>query len=130
MLTTTNRRALLLGVCIVLAGALAGAASAGGQTRQTRIGESYEFLLDGNPSTGYTWQLEKEQSSGLDVVEVTSLGYTGQAEGTQVLGAPEKFAFRIKSLKAGDAHLVFGYHPPGGGPATETHETWLHVNAD
>ena len=38
--------------------------------RNERLGNSWEFELQGNPSTGYHWELNAAASSNLDVVKV------------------------------------------------------------
>jgi predicted secreted protein len=76
-----------------------------------RIGNSYEFEMEGNPSTGYKWKLNAQASTGLDVVKVEALGY-GKAKSRKV-GAPAIFIFRITCIGSGFARLQFDYVSPG-----------------
>lgn len=100
------------------------APSEAGAKRTLRLGNSMEFQLEGNPSTGYTWQLNQENSEGLDLVEVIALGY-GESE-SDLVGAPAPYVFRITCIAAGFAHLVFDYIGPTGKRSRESHETWVH----
>ncbi|MGE0737486.1 MAG: protease inhibitor I42 family protein [Alphaproteobacteria bacterium] len=94
--------------------------------RTVRVGNAFDFQLDGNPSTGYRWQLNKVTSSGLDIVRVESLGYQSKpSAGKVVVGQPAPFVFRIACVKAGFAHLIFDYVPPSGQAANKSHETWV-----
>lgn len=109
----------------VLAVALGiGAADAG--PRSMKLGNSWDFQLPGNPSTGYSWQLDKGASSGLEFVKVDAVGY-GEPE-SNLIGAPAPFIFRFTCVAEGYAHLVFNYVPPGRGTAEDTHETWVRCD--
>jgi len=39
------------------------------------VGMSWEFELGGNPSTGYIWVLDEDDSTGLETLEIEPLGY-------------------------------------------------------
>lgn len=63
--------------------------------------------LNGNPTTGYTWlyTIGDETIISLDE-DIKYLGAKG------VMGAPSKFTYTIKSLKAGNTSLKFEYKRP------------------
>jgi len=113
---------VLLALMVLAASAPADART----TRNLRLGAPFEFLLEGNPSTGYKWVLNTSTSTGLDVVKVESLGYgTGDSKPGRV-GARAPFKFRLTCLKAGFANLFFDYVGPTGQRSRESHETWVH----
>lgn len=108
-----------------LAMSLAGSLAEARTARDLRLGNSFEFQLEGNPSTGYKWVLNETTSSGLDLVQVESLGY-GPSDGKPgMVGAPAPFKFRITCIKAGFADLFFDYIGPTGKRSRESHETWV-----
>ncbi|MBK8458624.1 MAG: protease inhibitor I42 family protein [Phyllobacteriaceae bacterium] len=115
-----NRRA----VFFAIVGFVAFPAFAGKRTVKT--GNSWEFELEGNPSTGYTWRLDEAASSGLNLVEVAALGYRENTTG--LLGAPAQFVFRLTCRSPGEAHLVFLYVGPTGKRSDKTHETWVRCD--
>jgi predicted secreted protein len=86
-----------------------------------QLNETTTVALDGNPSTGYGWQLDDGASESANLVQVEDLGYTKRelAPGERpVLGAPSKYQFRVTGLEVGTAKLVFNYvrgHDPAPG---------------
>jgi inhibitor of cysteine peptidase len=86
-----------------------GAATASGPT--IKSGQSYEFQFDGNPSTGYKWQLNEAASSGLDIVRIEVLGYDRPL--SKLIGAPAPFVFRLTCMAEGFVELQFDYVSPG-----------------
>lgn len=83
----------------------------------------WEFSLDGNPSTGYSWKLDETASDKADFLAVTLVGYRPVV--TDRLGAPAPFIVRMSCKAAGEAHLVFVYVGPTGKPSDTRHETWV-----
>ena len=85
--------------------------------------QSHEWSLEGNPSTGYVWVLDEENSTGLDLVEVESLGYRKDTDssGKTLMGAPRRFYFRLTFQKPGSAKLVFSYLRPWVKTVKESH---------
>jgi predicted secreted protein len=81
---------------------------------------SLEVRLPGNPSTGYQWRLNAETSSGLERVDVESLGY-GEPE-SDLMGAPAPFVFRVVCVSAGAVMLRFDYVSPSGLTISKTAE--------
>jgi predicted secreted protein len=94
-------------------------------TRNERLGNSWEFELQGNPSTGYHWELNPTASSGLDLVKVESLGYASGSGKPGMVGAPAPFVFRLTCVKAGTAQLIFDYIGPTGKRSQDSHEAWV-----
>lgn len=94
--------------------------------RAKALGASWEYELEGNPSTGYTWRLDEAASTGLASVEVKALGYRENTTG--LVGAPAQFVFRFTCVAPGDAHLVFAYVGPTGARSDKTHEAWVRCD--
>ena len=69
--------------------------------------EKTNLELKGNPTTGYTWIYTIGDNTIISVEE--DIKYLG-AKG--VMGAPSKFTYTIKSLKAGNTSLKFEYKRP------------------
>ena len=63
--------------------------------------------LDGNPTTGYTWNYEIEDEALIEVDE--EISYLGKDD---VVGAPSKFKYTIHSLKTGSTRIKFEYKRP------------------
>ncbi|MDO4732110.1 MAG: S-layer homology domain-containing protein [Bacillota bacterium] len=85
--------------------------------------------LPGNPSTGYSWNLEKYDE---ETIRVDVLGYEAQPEGEGLLGAPSDFRLAVYGLKEGRATLDIYYTRAGEkieDAADETHIT-LAVDAE
>jgi inhibitor of cysteine peptidase len=112
-------------LCLVLL-AVAGSPADAKTQRNLRIGNSWELQFEGNPSTGYTWQLDVAASNGLDLIKLESLGYaSSRKKRPVVVGAPAPFLFRITCLKPGSADLWFDYVGPTGKRSSKKHEVWV-----
>jgi inhibitor of cysteine peptidase len=96
--------------------------------RKERLGNSWEFELQGNPSTGYRWQLNTAASSNLLVVKVESLGYRSESRKPGMVGTPAPFVFRFTCVKAGSAQLIFDYVGPTGKHSGTPHEAWVRCD--
>jgi len=99
--------------------------------RNLRLGNSWEFQFEGNPSTGYNWQLDAAASTGLDLIKLESLGYAGDGKKKKrpgMVGAPAPFKFRITCIKPGFADLWFQYIGPTGKRSPERHEVWVRCD--
>lgn len=108
------KRPMILALAVMFLGLAVAVAPAKDQ-RIFRSGVPFEYELEGNPGSGYTWKLNKETSSGLDIVKVDSLGYRTKSDGSQTLvGQPAPFVFRITCRKDGIAVLQFDYVGPTG----------------
>ncbi|MCR5762664.1 MAG: protease inhibitor I42 family protein [Treponema sp.] len=63
--------------------------------------------LEGNPTTGYTWQFDIEDKTIVKIDE--DVQYQGKKG---MVGAPSKFVYTIHSLKAGETSIKFEYKRP------------------
>lgn len=64
--------------------------------------------LDGNPTTGYDWQLVSQ----CDNINIADSGYMLNAAAKQMTGAPSKKYFLIQAVKAGQSVLTLQYFRP------------------
>lgn len=70
-----------------------------------KVGESLLHSLEGNPSTGYSWQYEV---SNPDNVAISS-EMTDENKDMLVIGAPVKMNFTITGKKIGETKIIFIY---------------------
>ena len=103
-----------------------GAATLSDETIRLSPGAVATVALSENPSTGYKWQINQEQSSNLAIVQVDDAGY--QRSSSQLLGAPGMHRWRVKALATGTAQIIFAYARPWehGAPA-RTHTVRIEV---
>ena len=76
-----------------------------GGTVALKVNDLVRVQIDGNPTTGFTWETEN--------LDTSLLGQVGEAEFTQnsnLVGAGGTFTFTFKALKAGVTHLRLIYH--------------------
>ena len=76
-----------------------------GGTVALKVNDHVRVQIDGNPTTGYTWETENLDTNLLEQV--------GEAKFTQsstLVGAGGTFVFTFKALKAGITHLHLIYH--------------------
>lgn len=91
-----------------------------------KTGDSWEYELPGNPSTGYQWELGPAESEGLEAVKVEAIGYKPAEGNANIVGAPAQFAFRITCVAAGSAHLYFKYVAPDKTTVGAVRENWIN----
>jgi predicted secreted protein len=103
------------------------------EPRQVQVNESITVELDGNPSTGYHWELDDGASEDSNLVKVEDLGYAKRElkPGERpLLGAPSKYQFRVTGLEAGNVKLVFLYVKGKDTPPGKTQEIAVEVIGD
>ncbi len=79
---------------------------------QLTAGDTTTLVLDGNPSTGYRWELEGLSAAATNCVGVDLRGYVKKelAPGERpVLGAPQKFEVLVTGLAPCQVTLGFKY---------------------
>lgn len=111
-------RSLLAAAAIVAAAASPLTGAEAGQVHDTHVGGVFMLKLPGNPTGGYRWRLNVEQSRGLDLVDVQQVGWIMAPE------APSLF-FRqnstlnvaVRGKAAGEATLAFDYYRTWGSRA-------------
>jgi predicted secreted protein len=129
-----DARAVLATVAAAVALTLGAAgAMAQSEPQQVQVNESITVELDGNPSTGYRWELDDGASEDSNLVKVEDLGYAKRElkPGERpLLGAPSKYQFRITGLEAGTAKRLFMYVRDKSTPPGKTQEVAVEVIGD
>ena len=78
------------------------------QTKQTiYVGDSVQVVLEGNPTTGFTWEMSRGNQE--------LLALQGEPEyqaKKDIPGSPGVFTFTFLSQKSGSVELKFIYHRP------------------
>jgi inhibitor of cysteine peptidase len=79
-----------------------------GKQVNTKVGEQIIITLDGNPSTGYSWE-----SSDLDTTIFKQVGDpVFQSSDPNLVGSGGTLTLTFEALKAGTATLALVYHRP------------------
>jgi inhibitor of cysteine peptidase len=79
-----------------------------GRQLNVNLGERIVIALDGNPTTGYTWE-PKDLDASL-IQQVGSTAYKSSNQGLVGAGGTQTLTF--KTLKAGITSLTLVYHRP------------------
>jgi inhibitor of cysteine peptidase len=89
--------------------------------KASAVGDNYVISLQGNPSTGYRWRLDRTRSQNLALVKVEDLGYAAAKQtGKPMVGAAATYHFRVTLLATGTANLAFEYVRPWEGKPIRT----------
>ncbi|MBE3039303.1 MAG: protease inhibitor I42 family protein [Chloroflexi bacterium] len=79
-----------------------------GSQVEVKVGEQIFITLDGNPSTGYTWE-----SKDLDTTMFEQVGDPAfSSSNPDLIGSGGTLTLTFKALKAGTAALTLVYHRP------------------
>lgn len=84
----------------------------------------YEFILEGNPTTGYVWVYEVSGEGKIDITE------TVESKNEALLGAGSKYIYTIGGLAPGKVDIEFSYLRPWEGEAIDEVHLSLYVNND
>jgi inhibitor of cysteine peptidase len=99
------------------------------QTTQTVAlapGAVTTIVLRENPSNGFKWRLNTEQSTKIALVRVIDRGY--QAGQGGLIGAPGSHRWEIEARARGTASVVFTYARPWEHkPPAETHVVQVNI---
>ena len=95
-----------------------------GSTIEVSLGKTLEILLDGNPSTGYMWEV--------DSVDPAILQQAGELEfrpDSDAIGSGGKVIMRFTTLSVGQTTLRLVYHRPWEEdvPSLKTFEVFVIV---
>ena len=78
-----------------------------GSTVQLSVGEAMEVVLDGNPTTGFSWE-----TAAADASVLRQLGEPGFEPDTELLGSGGTFTFRFEAVASGQTLLQLVYLRP------------------
>ncbi len=73
--------------------------------------ESVKIELDGNPTTGFSWECEVS-NPGIVKIEKSTEQITTEGDDRMMVGVPSKFIYKITSVKEGETKLTFKYRRP------------------
>ena len=76
-----------------------------GRSVELSPGEVLVLSLESNPTTGYTWEIDKNDSAILQ-----PLGEPGFTPESKAMGAPGQQVFRFKAAAHGQTSLTLIYH--------------------
>ncbi len=82
-----------------------------GEPIEVEAGESFEVVLDSNPTTGYSWRVTIDPPA--DVVTAAGSTYEPDSDSENLTGGGGKDTFTFEATKAGEATITFDYMPPG-----------------
>ena len=86
------------------------------QTSETKVGEILFIKLPGNPKAGYKWRLNKDLSTGLDLVTVDQIGWLMAPEGRSMFFQTQSVLnVSVQAKASGQADLAFDYYRQVGG---------------
>ncbi|ARN83585.1 hypothetical protein B1812_11235 [Methylocystis bryophila] len=104
--------------------ALAAPVARAQQAMRLAPGESRVLTFAENPSTGYTWAIDKAASQGLDIVAIEDLGHS---RGADMPGAPGTRRWSLRALKPGHAEILFANRRPWERTPIETRRVVVDV---
>jgi len=90
-----------------------------------KVGESITHELDGNPTTGYTWQYKAENPEIVKISEeIVSENKDGMA------GTPSKFKYKIEGVKRGSTQILFTYQRSWEKDVAPAQTDTLNINVE
>jgi inhibitor of cysteine peptidase len=84
-----------------------------GQTIRVSAGERFAVVLEGNPSTGYTWQVSADER----YLELLTQDFEPHGQG---VGAGGQEVFHFRGLAAGECTITCEYCRPWDQTARDT----------
>lgn len=78
-----------------------------GQTITLNVGDTFSVELEGNPSTGYTWEVAE-----MDTAVLKQVGETEFVTESDLVGASGVLKIRFEAIGRGETSLNLVYHRP------------------
>jgi inhibitor of cysteine peptidase len=78
-----------------------------GSTVELRVGDTMEVVLDGNPTTGFSWE-----TAAVDASVLKQLGEPQFEPASNLIGSGGEFTFRFEAVASGQTLLQLLYHRP------------------
>jgi inhibitor of cysteine peptidase len=108
-------RLIVISITLLMACAACGRSTQGititeqqaGKTVELKNGDDFVVTLEGNPTTGYTWEMAPTENAIVQVV-----GEPGFQQDNNLLGSPGKITLHFKAIQAGEQTLTLIYHRP------------------
>lgn len=76
-----------------------------GKSVDLKTGDTFTIALEGNPTTGYSWEV-----SGIDPAVVEQVGEPDFKSDSKLIGAGGMFTFTFKAVAPGSAPVTLVYH--------------------
>lgn len=116
--------AALVAACASGSSAQSLTAADAGKTIQLRSGEEFRVVLDGNPTTGYTWQPAADSTAPAALV-----GEIGFKPDSNAIGSGGKQTLTFKAGSPGEGTLKLEYRQPWelDAPPADTFEVQVVV---
>lgn len=90
-----------------------------------KVGESITHELDGNPTTGYTWQYKAENP---EIVKISEEIVSENKNG--MVGTPSKFKYKIEGVKRGSTQILFTYQRSWEKDVAPAQTDTLNINVE
>ncbi len=103
----------------------AGDANASQSVLKLAPGSHATIKLSENPSTGYSWKIDRQQSSNLDILRIDDGGVA--RGGGNLIGAPGTHKWSVEALSPGQAIVDFVYQRPWENAPVRTHRVTVQV---
>jgi inhibitor of cysteine peptidase len=76
-----------------------------GKTIDAVVGDKIKVTIEGNPTTGFTWETEK-----LNIAQLQQLGEPKYTSASSLLGSAGTYVFTFKVVGNGETSLKLIYH--------------------
>lgn len=76
-----------------------------GKTIDAVVGDKIEVAIEGNPTTGFTWETEQ-----LNIAQLQQLGEPEYTAASNLLGSAGTYVFTFKVVGTGETSLKLIYH--------------------
>ena len=89
--------------------AVGGCATTETATQEDISADVYEIKLEGNLTTGYSWEYTMEPEG---IIKEIDNQYNDESEEERIVGEGGEFVFTFQSVKPGETTLTFEYRRP------------------
>jgi inhibitor of cysteine peptidase len=117
--------------CLLLAAAMSAVPSIGAGAADRiltlAVGQQAAIELEENPSTGYRWAVDSGASSNLSILHIKDLGFSENAGGRRLLGAPGIHRWSVEAVRAGSASVTLVYRRPWEASSVRRHEVTIEA---
>ena len=98
------------------------------QTQSVTVGQTVRLMLVSNPTTGFTWSLDKAASTGLEHITITKEGFADSEPTDGMVGTPGRQWWIVRGDSPGEAVLQLRYLRPWEDDASPARRAAITVN--
>ena len=80
-----------------------------GRTNSVNAGSEIKIVLEGNPTTGYSWAVASFSTNKLQQIGAVEYSQSEQSGEKHRVGVGGKFMFRFKAVGSGQGHIKLIY---------------------